>query len=92
MKILFLLCLPSPKKKTEIPVLNTISVKLKISAADFDPGWPVKIINAGLTTLIVPIRTLECLLNISPDFTELKEFCLASAVDIIEVFSSEVAR
>ncbi len=82
---------PLPEEKTEIPVLNTISVKLKISAANFDLNWPVKIVNAGLTTLIVPIRTLECLLNISPDFTELKEFCLASAVDIIEVFSTAVA-
>ncbi len=82
---------PLPEEKTEIPVLNTISVKLKISAANFDLNWPVKIVNAGLTTLIVPIRTLECLLNISPDFTELKEFCLASAFDIIEVFSTAVA-
>ncbi len=81
---------PLPEEKTEIPPLNTISFKLKISAADINLNWPVKIINAGLTTLIVPIKTLESILNISPDFTKLKEFCFSAGIDIIEVFTTEV--
>jgi PhzF family phenazine biosynthesis protein len=83
---------PLPEEKTKIPVADTISAKLKIQAADIDPDWPVKIINAGLNTLLIPIKTLKCMLNISPDFAELKEFCLAAGIDIIEVFTSEVAN
>ncbi len=83
---------PLPEEKIKIPVLDTISSKLKIPVADINPAWPVKIINAGLTTLIVPIKTLECTLNILPDFTGLKEFCYAAGIDIIEVFTSEVAN
>jgi PhzF family phenazine biosynthesis protein len=82
---------PLPEEKTGIPTFDTISFNLKISAKDLDLSWPVRIINAGLNTLIVPIRTLECILNISADFNRLKEFCFTAEVDIIEVFTNEVA-
>ena len=82
---------PLPEEKTEIPSLHSIALKIKISAANFDRNWPIKIVNAGLNTLIVPIKTLKSILGISPDFDELKEFCHASDIDIIEVFTSNVS-
>jgi PhzF family phenazine biosynthesis protein len=52
---------------------------------------PISIINAGLSTLIVPIKSLDAILRISPDPAQLKKFCLESDIDIVEVYTKEVA-
>ena len=41
--------------------------------------------------MIVPITSLETVLAMHPDEAALKQFCIDSKVDIILVFSSEVA-
>ncbi|MEW5734704.1 MAG: PhzF family phenazine biosynthesis protein [Thermodesulfobacteriota bacterium] len=52
---------------------------------------PVRIVNAGLETLLVPLKGLAATLALAPDEARLKEFCVAKAVDIVVVFSGEVA-
>ena len=54
--------------------------------ADF---LPIRIINAGLTTLLVPVAGLDVLLNLKPDFEVLKKWCLECDFDIVEVFCRE---
>ena len=54
--------------------------------------YPLACINAGLQTLLVPIRSLEEILQITPDFQELKTFCEQYALDILTLFSAEVAH
>lgn len=49
----------------------------------------MSIVNAGLETLIVPINTLQSILNINPELDILKNFCLKKNIDIIEVFCDE---
>jgi len=83
---------PIPEEKTEIPDLAEISLKLRIQSSEIDKTLPIKIINAGLSTLIVPIKTLESILNISPDLSELRDFCFNNGIDIIEVFTADVAN
>lgn len=51
-----------------------------------------EIINAGLETLIVSIKSIETTLNIKPELEELKEFCINNKIDIIEVFCTEVVN
>lgn len=51
-----------------------------------------EIINAGLETLIVSIKSIETTLNIKPKLEELKEFCINNKIDIIEVFCTEVVN
>jgi PhzF family phenazine biosynthesis protein len=82
---------PIPEVKKEIPDIGKISAGLKIQVNEIDMSMPIKIINAGLWTLIVPIKTLKSILSIFPDIDELKEFCISSCIDIIEVITKDVA-
>lgn len=69
---------------------ESIVKSLKIDTAEIDTSYPVSIVNAGLETLIVPIKSLKGILSISPNFDELKEFCLLNNLDIITVWSHDV--
>ncbi len=83
---------PVPVFKDEIPDISVISHKLKIQLSEINVNYPVSIINAGLNTLIVPVKDLNVILGIKPEFDELRDFCIKSKTDIIEVFTSEVAE
>jgi PhzF family phenazine biosynthesis protein len=82
---------PEPFEKHKIPNIQVIADKLTIRTDEIDVTKPVSIVNAGLSTLIVPIKTLNSTLEIAPNFKELKEFCLTSDIDIIEVFTTDIA-
>jgi len=83
---------PSPYEKSELPETKGIAKALKIAENEINLDLPVSIINAGLTTLLVPIKNLKSILSIYPDLDELKEFCIRSGVDIIEVFTDDVSE
>ncbi|MDQ2086988.1 PhzF family phenazine biosynthesis protein [Herbivorax sp. ANBcel31] len=74
------------KKVSKEEVANAL--KTKISDIDNEP----EIVNAGLETLIVSIKSLGTILNLKPKLEELKEFCVKNKIDIIEVFCAEVAN
>jgi len=82
---------PEPFENETIPTLIDIATNLNITSNLIDNRFPISIINAGLSTLLVPIVNLESILSISPDLEQLKDFCFANHIDIIHVFSSEVA-
>ena len=66
-----------------------ISKILRTGISDIDDSLPVKIIDAGLRTLLVPMKTLSCCLNLFPDQEELRLFCLNNGIDIIHVSTKE---
>lgn len=70
--------------------IDDIASALKIDSSMILSNVPVSVINAGLTTLLVPINSCSAILDISPDISELKLFCLQSGIDIIEVFTRDV--
>lgn len=72
-----------------IPDIQDIANKLKIKTDEINSDYPISIINAGLSTLLVPVKNLKSILNILPDLEELKNFCFKSGIDIIEVFTSD---
>jgi PhzF family phenazine biosynthesis protein len=82
---------PEPFENAPIPTLIDIATNLNITPNLIDDRFPISIINAGLSTLLVPIVNLESILSISPNLEQLKDFCFANGIDIIHVFSSEVA-
>ncbi len=59
---------------------------------DIDIRYPFQIINAGLETLVLPITKLDTLLGLQPDFDSLKQFCFDNSIDIIALFSTDVAN
>jgi PhzF family phenazine biosynthesis protein len=52
---------------------------------------PVSVVNAGLDTLIVPMTSLEAVLEAAPGFDELKRLCVEHSLDIVLVFTGEVS-
>jgi PhzF family phenazine biosynthesis protein len=68
-----------------------IAKALKIGIKGMNHNFEPDLINAGLNTLIVPIKDLETCLSLFPDQNALKEFCLKNGLDIILVFTNEVA-
>lgn len=81
---------PEPIEKVVIPTAEKIARNLKIDSSEINEDLPIKVINAGLSTLLVPIININSILRITPDLNELKEFCLKSEIDIIEVFTRDV--
>jgi PhzF family phenazine biosynthesis protein len=81
---------PEPFEKEAIPSLADIATNLNITPNFIDTKFPISIINAGLSTLLVPIVNLEAILSISPDLEQLKNFCFANSIDIIHVFTNDV--
>jgi PhzF family phenazine biosynthesis protein len=53
--------------------------------------WGPALINAGLNTLIVPLSGLSTCLEMKPEETKLKGFCLDNGIDIVLVFTQETA-
>lgn len=81
---------PEPVENTNVPGVSEIAAKLRINESEINTALPVTTINAGLETLIVPIKSLDSILGIQPDLEELKDFCYKSGFDIIEVFTPDV--
>ena len=69
--------------------LSEIAEILKTDKSDLDDSHSVKLINGGLRTLLVPIRSLSGCLNILPDQEALRLFCLHNEIDIVHVFTKE---
>lgn len=53
---------------------------------------PIDSIDAGLRTLIVPLRDLRTVISVFPDEQALKRFCEANGADIVLIFSTEADR
>ncbi len=81
---------PAPEYRPCPLSIQEIVENLGISTDSLAQNWEVDIINGGLTTLIVPIGSLDLILNLEPDCARLERFCLNHNVDIVLVFSSEV--
>jgi PhzF family phenazine biosynthesis protein len=82
---------PSPRIRPFIDTKAHLSKALHIDVNEVDDSHPISIINAGLETLIVPLTSLKNILSVSPDFAELKSYCIDNSIDIITLFSKEVA-
>lgn len=65
---------------------------VKIDTGEINDNYPISIVNAGLETLIVPIKSLDTVLSLSPHLDELKSYCQNNSIDIITVFTDEPAH
>lgn len=83
---------PQPIFSTEKISPDSIAESLKIGTNEIDDSYPVSIVNAGLETLIVPIKTLKGIISISPNLEELNNFCTHYGIDIIIVYSQDVVN
>ncbi|HML26794.1 MAG TPA: PhzF family phenazine biosynthesis isomerase [Methanomethylovorans sp.] len=70
--------------------LELIAQNLGLESSKLSNKYSVDVIDAGLVTLIVPVKNLSDEINMFPDEQSLKKFCMESSIDIILVFSMEV--
>ncbi len=82
---------PVPSTDYRIPSLDKIAKALDISRTTISTELATSIVNAGLTTLLVPINSLENIIKISPELKDLNTFCKENDIDIVEVFTPEVS-
>jgi len=82
---------PVPRFSTKNINVTDIAMALNCSVEDLDVLRPVQIVNAGLETLVIPMAGLESVLSVAPNLDTLNEFCVQIGVDIIILYSSEVA-
>lgn len=82
---------PSPKFNSVKLPKQEIAKALNINIENIDNKFDLALINAGLNTLIVPLEGLELCLATLPDQVTLKSFCLSNGIDIIIVFTQDVA-
>ena len=82
---------PSPGNSPRGVARPQLAEALGIPEDTIATAFPTSIVNAGLETLIVPVSTLEDVLAMAPPFETLKRYCLENGIDIITVFTDEVA-
>lgn len=70
---------------------QSIGAALGIKEGAISVSLPLDIIDAGLRTLIVPIKNLADEISMYPDEEGLKQYCLSNDVDIVLVYSLETA-
>jgi PhzF family phenazine biosynthesis protein len=83
---------PEPQYFERQVLAANISGPLGITPADIDPSLPIRVIDAGLRTLLVPIKTLEVILSMRPDEEKLRRFSLDHEFDITHVFTPQTAQ
>lgn len=71
---------------------ESIAKALGVESDEISDAYPTSIVNAGLETLIVPIKSLNGILSISPILSELKDFCNKNLIDIVTIYTDEVAQ
>jgi PhzF family phenazine biosynthesis protein len=70
---------------------ENIANNLNLKYTDILDTRPIEIIDAGLKTLIVPVREFEKGINVFPNEQLLKGFCLENEVDIVLIFTFDVS-
>jgi trans-2,3-dihydro-3-hydroxyanthranilate isomerase len=66
--------------------------KVGLKARLIDRSAPIQVVSTGLPDIIVPVRTMEDLLAMSPDFPALAEYCRAAGVISVHAFTREVVQ
>lgn len=83
---------PSPVEHAMNIPIDDIERILTLRKGSIDrEGRAIRIIDAGLRTLIVPVARFEDEVSVYPDLSSLKAFCDANDIDIILIYSLQVA-
>lgn len=80
---------PPPQYPGTSTTSAMISSALGLPLDAISDRLPIDVINAGLKTLIVPIKNLSDEVSCMPNEERLREFCLSQNVDIILIFTTE---
>ncbi|WP_317065289.1 PhzF family phenazine biosynthesis protein [Methanoculleus caldifontis] len=80
---------PEPEFSSACPGAAETAAALGLELPEIDPGIPIGVVNAGLDTLLVPLVSLDACIRCSPDYTALRAFAFAHAVDVVVIYTHE---
>ncbi len=83
---------PNPIEHSVKPSVDSISKALTLPQGTIRQDLPIRLIDAGLRTLLVPVKSLETEISVFPDEQRLEAFCVDNDIDIILVFSMQTAN
>ena len=69
--------------------LAELARHLGTDAYILDPALPVEIAEGDFTHLVLPVRDLQSVGQIAPDFTALRQFCLDHEIETVAAFTTE---
>ncbi len=81
---------PAPQFDDHHPDKIIVANALDIPSKELHHNLPIRKVNAGLWTLIIPIAKAETIINLKPDFDRLSLLCEEMLVDTIAVVSDDV--
>ena len=82
---------PDPIEHPMNLTVEAIRMALGLKHETIRQDLPIRIIDAGLRILLVPVINLETEISVFPDEQELKIFCKGNDIDIIFIFSKQTA-
>ncbi|MBQ6593273.1 MAG: PhzF family phenazine biosynthesis protein [Solobacterium sp.] len=82
---------PDPVEYPVKPSAEQIEDALGLDRGSVSADYPIRLIDAGLRTLLVPVGDLETEISVYPEDSSLKAFTLNNGIDIILIFSMETA-
>ena len=83
---------PDPIEHQVKPSVAQIEEILTLPKNSVRQDIPVRIIDAGLRTLIVPVKDLETEISVYPNEQSLRTFCINNDIDIILIFSKQTSN
>lgn len=82
---------PAPQYLDHQLTADRVSAALGFKPDAIDPNLPIRVIDGGLRTLLVPITSLDTVLSMGPDQEKLRQFSLDHDFDITLVFTPQTA-
>jgi PhzF family phenazine biosynthesis protein len=82
---------PAPQFLPCLPTADMVAEILGMDLAELAGKHPLRVIDGGLRTLIVPLDRLDTCLDLHPEAEALRLFCERNEVDILHVWTAECA-
>ncbi len=82
---------PDPEFLTCDLGIPEVAASLDATVSDINDSHPIKLIDGGLKTLLVPIKSLSACLRLMPNQEKLASFCLDNGIDIVLIFTNETS-
>lgn len=80
---------PEPVFWDTSPDVTLTASALSLSPDDIDASRSMAIVNAGLNSLLVPLRDKDVCINCSPEYQALRDFSCANAIDVIVIYAAD---
>ena len=69
---------------------NEVSAALNIDFSAISDKYQLSAVNVGQDILLVPLKSLDEVVNCSPDYDSLRKYCLSHKIEIVNIYTEDV--